>query len=249
MAAALASLSRGMSEELGQQALEMARRLGDSGVTAEALHMLEWFHRDDVDASQRLLDESIAISRQTGDNVRLSWVLGRSADLQMRRGRPAEAIDLLRSAAELARQRGDERTALEAELDMTDPLIELARFEQARANLDRNLANALRVREPGLNIVLIGHYAAVFAALGDGQRAGRLVGAKWAMSETLYSSFSKEEEEAWMQRVGLTRARNRLGAAAWERAVRTGRGYTLEAALDDARRLRVPDAPPGLGAQ
>jgi predicted ATPase/class 3 adenylate cyclase len=237
MAAVLASLARGWSEDVGQQALEMSRRLGDERGMAEALHMLEWFHQDDPDLGITMLEESIEHARAGGDDLRLSWVLGRSANLEMRRGHPDRALRLLDEAVDIATRRGDNRTALEAKLDTTYPLIALGRHRDAFANLEANVDNIRRVRETRLDVDLLGGYAAVCSAIGDDERCARLVGATW----TLASDWEIEPDinvlENWLRFWGVTPSRDRLGEAAWDRATRAGAESSFDEALELAAGL------------
>jgi tetratricopeptide (TPR) repeat protein len=244
----LFKLHEGSSEEIVQRALEMCRRLGDRKGMAEALHELEYFYRDDFDTAKRLLDESAALARQAGDDMRLSWVLARSAE-NMSQHEPGRALDLLGEAVELARQRGDERTALSAQLEMTEPLIALDRADDARTNLDDRVADVLRVRDGELAINLTSYYAVVFAALGDHDRAGRLLGANYSLWESFDTPLDHAEEEAWLHESGVRRSRDRLGVARWEQAIQTGLGYTLEEALNDAKNFKPADASLDQGVQ
>jgi predicted ATPase len=233
MAAVLASLARGSSEDIGRQALEMSRRLGDEKGIAEALHMLEWFHKDDPETGIAMLEESMMHARAAGDDLRLSWVLGRSANLEMRRGRPERALALLGEAVDVARGRGDDRTALEAKLDTTYPLIELGRPDEAFANLQENVDNIRRVRESRLDIDLLGAYAAVSSAIGDDERCARLVGATWGLASRWDVEPDINVRENWLRFWGVTPSRDRLGPEAWDRAVKAG----AETSFDDALEL------------
>ena len=233
MAAVLASHARGSSEDIGRQALEMSRRLGDEKGMAEALHMLEWFHQDDPDLGITMLEESMEHARAAGDDLRLSWVLGRSANLEMRRGNPDLALQRLDEAVDIATRRGDNRTALEAKLDTTYPLIELGRPDDAFANLEANVDNIRRVRETRLDVDLLGGYAAVSTAIGDDERCARLVGATWALASDWEIEPDINVRENWLRFWGVTQSRDRLGEDAWDRAVRTG----AEASFDEALEL------------
>jgi predicted ATPase/class 3 adenylate cyclase len=237
MAAVLASLARGIDEESGRRALEMSRRLGDERGMAEALHTLEWFHQDDPETGLALLQESIGLARSSGDDKRLSWVLGRSANLEMRRGHPDKALALLGEAVDLAGRRGDERTASEARLDTTYPLIALGHVEDAFANLNENVDSIRRVRETRLDVDLLGGYAAVSSALGDDERCARLVGATWAMVSAWEVEPDINVRENWLRFWGVTPARDRMGQAAWDRTVRAGREDTFQDALELASEL------------
>ena len=232
MAAVLASLARGWSEEIGRQALEMSRRLDDDKGIAEALHMLEWFHQDETEVGLAMLEESMTHARAAGDDLRLSWVLGRSANLQMRRGRPEQALALLGESVDVARRRGDDRTALEAKLDTTYPLIELGRLEDAFANLEENVDNIRRVRETRLDVDLLGGYAAVSSALGDDERCARLVGATWGLVAGWDVEPDINVRENWLRFWGVTPSRARLGQEAWDRAVKAGAKDSYDAALE-----------------
>ncbi len=246
MADALVGLSRHMwghpGEGIGQRALDIYRALGDKKGMAEALHTLEWFHRDDFDTAQSMLDESIALAREAGDEVRLSWALGRCADLGMRRRQPGEALVLLREATELAHQRNDERTMLSAQLNMTEVLISLERAPEGVVNLDAIAASVLASRDPGLGAGLLSCYAELFAAVGDDERAGRLLGAHRELSMALWPSDC-DKEESWIQQSGIAKARSRLGDTRWEQALQAGRSHSLQTAVIDASEHR-PATPP-----
>jgi hypothetical protein len=204
---------------------------------AEALHMLEWFHQDDPELGITMLDESMEHARAGGDDLRLSWVLGRSANLEMRRGHPDRALQRLDEAVEIATRRGDNRTALEAKLDTTYPLIELGRPGDAFANLEANVDNIRRVRETRLDVDLLGGYAAVSSAIGDDDRCAQLVGATWTLASDWEVEPDINVRENWLRFWGVTPSRDRLGQADWDRAVRSGRKQSFDEALELAAGL------------
>jgi hypothetical protein len=195
--------------------------------------MLEWFHQDDPALGITMLEESMEHARAAGDDLRLSWVLGRSANLEMRRGNADLALQRLDEAVDIATRRGDNRTALEAKLDTTYPLIELGRPDDAFANLEANVDNIRRVRETRLDVDLLGGYAAVSSAIGDDERCARLVGATWALASDWEIEPDINVRENWLRFWGVTQSRDRLGEDAWDRAVRTG----AEASFDEALEL------------
>jgi predicted ATPase len=237
MAAVLASLARGFSEDIGKQALEMSRRLGDDKGMAEALHMMEWFHEDDPALGLTMLEESMQHARAAGDDLRLSWVLGRGANLEMRLGRADRALERLHEAVDIATRRGDSRTALEAKLDATYPLIALGQHEEAFANLEENVDNIRRVRETRLDVDLLGGYAAVSSAIKDDERCAQLVGATWTLASDWEIEPDINVRENWLRFWGVTPSRDRMGGAAWDRAVRAGRELSFDAALELATGL------------
>ena len=241
MAAVLASLARGLDEDIARRALEMSRRLDDKRGMAEALHLMEWFHQDDPETGLAMLEESASLARASGDDIRLSWVLGRSANLEMRRGSPDKALALLDEAAAIADRRADERTASEAKLDATYPLIALGRPEDAFANLNANVDSIRRVRETRLDVDLLGGYAAVSSAIGDDERCARLVGATWALVSAWEVEPDINVRENWLRFWGVTASRDRLGQDAWDRAVHTGRAYSFQDAVAYACGL-LPDS-------
>lgn len=247
-AAVFARLGRGESEEMARRALEMSRRLGDKRGVAEALHMLELFYSDDAAAAMAILDECIALAREVGDDVRLSWVLGRKADVHSRNGEPTEALRLVDEVIALTQARGDQRTALEAELDKITPLIALGRAQEARALLDAVTPMTRQLAEDSLTMTVLGRYLAVFAELGDDERAAQLEGARWGAYDALYGHLDVRWNEAWQARGAAGTVRARLGEAAWEAAIAAGRARSLSSALDLALEPGVRSAGGGGGA-
>ncbi|GAB3772720.1 putative ATPase/class 3 adenylate cyclase [Nocardioides ginsengisegetis] len=236
LAAVLGALGMGVDEGMVTRALEMSRRLGDDRRTAEALHLLERFHTDDHERCRALLDESIALARRADDRLRLSWVLGRRADLHVRAGEPEQALDRLAEVVTLTRQRGDQRTELEARLDMVEPLLELGRVGEARTLLRELVELARQVGEEILTADLLDGYARLLAALAIDDVAALVLGAHTAAVARLYDVRDADDELArWLAHSPMTAGRDRLGGM-WDLYVRAGRSESVDAALEIAMR-------------
>jgi predicted ATPase/class 3 adenylate cyclase len=228
--------------ELLEQSLAISRRLSDKGVISDGLGGLAELHLllGDFSTATDLIEESIALARQLGDNFRLEGSVGLHGRVEVELGNPARAKELFEQAREFARQRGDENSVVWFESFIAYSLVVSGRPREAWSRLQSIEPDVLRISGHFLSYNVLATYAQVFAALGDAQRAARLLGGHWAHYTKLGAVLDPQVEEAWLQRTGIASVRDTLGQDRWQQALQVGSAYTLEEALADARAAGEP---------
>jgi len=195
----------------------------------------------DISIAADLIEQSIVLARQLGDDLRLAWSVFALGRVETERGNYAPAIKLYEQAQVLARQRGDECQVLELQIWLVVNLASSGRAPEAAIRIHSISTDVLRISNQSLSSNMLAAHAVVCAALGDAERAARLLGAHWAHYAKTGMPVEPIGEEAWLQRTGLATARDTLGRQSWERALNVGAGYTLEEALADAEQATAPD--------
>jgi tetratricopeptide (TPR) repeat protein len=188
----------------------------------------------DVSIAADLINQSIVLAGQRGDNLRLAWSVFALGEVETERGNYARAIELYEQAQELDRQRGNEYQVVELETWIAANLASSGRAPEAARRLHSISADVLRLSDQSLSSNMLAAHAHVCAALGDAERAARLLGAHWAHYARKGAPVEPVAEEAWLQRIGLAAVRDTLGQQRWEQALDVGAGYSLEEALADA---------------
>jgi predicted ATPase/class 3 adenylate cyclase len=222
-----------------EEALEIAREVGDSSLIAHALFdasFIPLLLRDDFEAQQRILYDVLAMAEAT-DDVRLQSDAWRSLGyLRINMGHPEEAGDLLRKSISRLEEHGDRQFL--AEGFETLAFIEALGGDVATAK--EQVTKAFRIHltiGDTLGLALALKPMALAAGLeGNNQKAAVLLGASDRMREEVgggpppiaYASF--EEAEA--------NVRAALGEEGYRRAWEEGYAMTMDGAvalaLDDA---------------
>ena len=196
----------------------------------------------DVSVAADLIEQSIVLAGHSVTSSGWHGQFSRSVGGIRARRLSLPAIKLYEQAQVLARQRGDECQVLELETWLAVNLASSGRAPEAAIRLHSISTDVLRISNQSLSSNMLAAHAAVCAALGDAERAARLLGAHWAhYAKTGMPVEPIGEERAWLQRTGLATARDTLGRQSWERALNVGAGYTLEEALADAEQATAPD--------
>jgi tetratricopeptide (TPR) repeat protein len=91
-----------------EEAVDIAREVGDAKLLASALLDLSYIPslEQDPDRAEAILREGLAIAEEAADRVLTAEFWSSIAFLEVERGRPADAIDLRRTAIEILREEG-----------------------------------------------------------------------------------------------------------------------------------------------
>jgi len=238
------------SQALLEQALGICRRLNDPAGIALALADLADQHirAGRLDKAAEFAKESVVLAQVSGDSPQLAHsihVHGRVATEQREFGL---AVELFERAQDLNRQRGEEAGVIWGDVAIAKTLATSGRAGEAANRLHRVAADVLKWSNPLLSGDTLAAYAHTCAALGEAERAARLLGAHWALWAAIGEPVNKQspEEQAWLEESGITAARDTLDEDLWEEALETGAHYTLEEAFADARQANIRTAqPPG----
>jgi non-specific serine/threonine protein kinase len=234
------------SVALGENALALARASGYSFGAVRALLGLgitaEW--QGDLNRAAALYEESLEVMRSLGEPERLPhWTvlpLANLADVALLRGDPAHAMLLGEEAVQQWRGAGYVwgiaqalGTVAAAASDRGDQVRSAGLYEEA---LDCWLGC-----DDGRGVAgTLAGIAALARARGQVERAGRLLGAAWAMADALGVRFLAHH--VYAERV-LAATRSQLDGPTFEAAWATGRGLALDEAVAEAR-AALRDLPP-----
>ena len=227
----------GAAVPLLEEALALARRLGEEEAVAEALGKLGLAAEDagDLDRAVALLDESLARFREVGDAHEIAWALAGLGVTVRQRG------DLRRARALL-----EEAGAAFGGLDCAEGVAwvatglgELAADEgdsgQAAAHFSEGLGLHGAHRDPwGAEFCLLG-LGKLAGATGRPGAAARLLGAAEALREAGSFALTPDHREPHDRCVAVARAA--LGEAAFAAAWAAGRALPQEEVLAAAAHL------------
>jgi DNA-binding SARP family transcriptional activator len=127
----------GQAAELGQAALDSARRAADPGATAQALNVLGMLaaRGGDAAAAEKYLRDSLAEARQLPELGAAVAALNNLARLLAETGRGAEALALATEALELGSELGDQHRVAALHTNLADLLHAAGQREAAVAHL------------------------------------------------------------------------------------------------------------------
>jgi tetratricopeptide (TPR) repeat protein len=239
------------SQALLEQALAINRRLNDLAGTALALAELAAQHMraGDLDKAAEFSEESVAVAKASGDSPQLAYSSHRHGLVALAQGLFGLARELFDRAQDLDRQRGDQFAVIWGDVAIAEALASSGRAQEAANRLHRVPAEVLKSNNV-LSANTLAAYAVTCAALGEAERAARLVGAYRALWAAIGEPIDPEspEEKAWLQQSGIAAARDTLDQGLWEQALQLGANYTLEEGLAHARQANTTTAQPPVNA-
>jgi predicted ATPase/class 3 adenylate cyclase/DNA-binding CsgD family transcriptional regulator len=245
-AAWLAHIQQDGASAEGQlaEALPIARGLGNKWAEAWVLHLMgrARYFEDDADAATRLGEQSRAVAESVGDRWLVGWAVHLLALAAHIRNDLDAAWDNYTRAIEIRQEIG----FLEGEAICLH-LKGLAAFRRGDHMLALELVRSgvTQLRRLGTPWTVhngLATWAALINALGDPERAVRLLGAVDAFSAAIDVAPIPLAAENIAETTAA--ARSSLGAADFERAWKAGRGLSIDQAIDDALGLQVPDSAP-----
>jgi predicted ATPase/class 3 adenylate cyclase len=217
-----------------EQALAIARELGDERAVATLLHRLSYvaIRRNDAPRARELAAESLAGHRRSGGFPKgetqalgsLAWVARAEGDLE-------GAIELLRESCALGEVAGFSwwRSGMLANTGLVS--LELGRIDDAQVSAQQALAMSHAIHDRRGTVYELRLLAEIAAAAGDERRAGTLSGAADAEHERIPVGRWIHE---WRPPASL---REHAGAE-FDAGLETGR----ELSLDDAVAVALEDA-------
>jgi tetratricopeptide (TPR) repeat protein len=222
------------SRQTHEQALSLAREIGDRGAEAfelgsAAAHASEL---GDYERATALFEESLAVAREVGDPGPVALALHNLAHQDWEQGEPARAMARLEEAREVAREHRLDWILPSILIGLgtiaTDPgeparaagyFRESLAAAQARGNLD-DLTDG------------IGGMARLAAATGEAETATRLLGAADTLRESLGVTISPGEQEDLDTIFNGLRAK--LGEEVFAAAWASGRALSEQEAVAEA---------------
>ena len=223
-----------------EEALGLARSIGDETVEANTLRNLGALAKDEGDhaRARALHQEAREISARSGDRLGASSSLINLSDIALAQRDYEGAEKLAREGVLLARELGHEVRELCALINLGLASLHCDRAEEARATLREAVRLSQALRYPECLVVCLEGLAALDADQEDPRRAVLLLGASEALRET--AGYSLEWAERELHEATLAAVRERLDRQDFENAWSEGRTLSLEAAAAEALRPEEP---------
>jgi predicted ATPase/transcriptional regulator with XRE-family HTH domain len=218
-----------------EEGAALARVAGDPRTTITAVNALGLLVRltgGDWERSASYFEESLALSRQLGDQWAIVVALGNLGDVFARRGHLEQATAAFAEALALARLAGDPGVTHLCLLNLGWVMRLRGEPAQAEALQREGLQLAADLDDPRRCAEALELLAATAGVEGHGARAARLLGAAMAARETIGAPQPAEDRADLEQAVAGARAA--LGEAAWAVALAAGLALPLEAAVAEA---------------
>ncbi len=218
-------------EQALRRALETARRLGDADREARECNSLGIARREagDTAGARRLIERSIELARQTGNRQREATGLTNLVHLHMDVGDYPAAVEAGRRAVAADEALGDPWGLAIVRCNLAFALLCAEGPEPAYRQLAECAAEAVALEDMELSIDVVESFAGIWAAMGDGERAARLVGSADAQREQAGMPRALPDEQL-LQRF-LAPARDTTEPTLWARAHQEGRDLDIDAAL------------------
>jgi predicted ATPase/class 3 adenylate cyclase len=220
--------------DLWEASLALSREVGDNKVAASALNALGLtaLQQGDVEGAATRFEESLALSRELGD----PWAIARAlnslgqtayvqADYDQAEALFEECLALMRQAGSVSHSAVTLLYLGHVARERGEPARALALSQEGLA-LSQGLGDKLRMVR-GLEGL-----ATAAAALGQAERAVRLLGAAASVRDVLGSARHPMDRSAVERAEGALRAA--LGDAAYAAAWNAGRALSLEEAVYEA---------------
>jgi tetratricopeptide (TPR) repeat protein len=232
-----------MDLETGTQALErslaIAHRLGDLDREARESNSLGIARREagDLAGARHLIEQSLALARLIRHPGREATALTNVVHLHMDAGDYSAAVEAARRAIAADRALDDPWGVAVNQSNLVVALLHAEGPEPALAEFRRVAPDAVALGDVELSIDVLETAAAIWAGLGQPERAAGLLGA--AEEQRRIASMPRPaQNEQYLERF-LTPARQGIAEATWEQARARGASLTVEQALADALRYEV----------
>ncbi len=214
-----------------ERALEMAQRLGDLDREARESNSLGIARREagDVDSARALIERSISLARLVGDPRREATALSNIVHMHLDTGDYAAAVDAAELAIAADRALDDPWGVAINQCNLVTALLNAEGPRAAYERLTEVAVDAVGLGDIELSIDVIDSCAAVWAGLGDPERAATLLGAAENQRET--SGIPRPGPDQLHLDRFIAPPRLALDAECWNRAYANGRTMSIDAAV------------------
>jgi predicted ATPase/class 3 adenylate cyclase len=217
-----------------EEALDIARELGDSTLISQILRNLavfeNWRPNPVPERMNALYEESARLARAGGDLDSLRTIANNQSILKRDAGDYRGAVDLAEYAVALSRQAGDRRGLSVALKALGEAEWSLGDRGRARACLVESLSVARDLGFREVLVEVIYDLACLSAAVGDHGWTAALLGV--AQREAAFGWMPEDDATAREYEQARTDARHTLGEEEFERVFAAGRAMPLDAVLD-----------------
>jgi CHAT domain-containing protein/tetratricopeptide (TPR) repeat protein len=160
-------------DRLCQEALDLARQLGDGNLQAIALHFQggELISAGEFDAAQEKLERAAELYQKAGDRSSVARVLTSEGVLQREHGHPEKSFELYQKALEIQQKIGDRQGAIQSVNAMAVAYDNLNEYSKSVDLYQRALAMARETGSPMLVDFELANLAGCYTNLGKDHEA------------------------------------------------------------------------------
>ncbi|MGA8047725.1 MAG: adenylate/guanylate cyclase domain-containing protein [Dermatophilaceae bacterium] len=226
-----------------ERALAMAHRLGDLDREARESNSLGIARREagDVEGARALIERSLTIARQLGDRHREATALSNVVHMQMDVGDYAAAVDAARTAIAADKALDDPWGVAINQGNLVVALLHSEGPEPAHEVFRDVAADAIALGDIELSIEVLDTSAALWAGLGNPERAATLLGTADRQREL--AGIPRPEPDRQLLDRFVEPARRTVSDQVWRDALTRGASLTIEEAVAQAtsdRSVRTP---------
>jgi tetratricopeptide (TPR) repeat protein len=196
-----------------EEALTLAREMGDKAAAAFALRNLEDAHyrAGDLAAARAAFTESLATFREVGDSWGTAITLGALVTLALVQGDAATARSLSEESLPLSRQVGNTWSLALVLVNLGAAVLQEGDHQQARDHFVEGLRLWRELGNQTGSMMAVAGLAEVAALQGQAERAGRLFGAADALFPVGGLLLDGSDRTAFDRRVAAARGPPRRG--------------------------------------
>ncbi|HQR79307.1 MAG TPA: adenylate/guanylate cyclase domain-containing protein [Actinomycetota bacterium] len=231
---ALQQLDLATGTQALERALAMARRLGDPDREARESNSLGIARRDagDTAGARALIERSLAIARRIGDRQREATALSNVGHTHMDCGDYVAAAEAFRRAITADKALDDPWGVAIDQTNLVTALLHAEGPERAHEEFCRVAQEVVVLDDIDLTIDLIETGAAIWAGLGDAQRAATILGA--AQAQRQVAGLPRTAPDQHHLDRFIQPARNSVPPQDWSSALAGGSSLTIEEAVAQA---------------
>ncbi|HJQ42635.1 MAG TPA: BTAD domain-containing putative transcriptional regulator [Jatrophihabitantaceae bacterium] len=227
------------------QAIAMAREIGDKGLESRELHGMSNVHRlsGDLPGALRFLQESLSIARDAGDTRAAANALGNIVGITFELGDPDEAMRVAAESMALNVANGDEWDVAIDRLNLFTVMRQAEGLDEAWSSYREWAPDILSMQDEDLDIYLLEHGVALLGELGRHADAVAVFAtAETARARSLRVRPPSVEADVLPQ---VEHARAALSQQEWDDAFSVGRDLSarqaIELALTGALDVSLPE--------
>ena len=218
-----------------EESLVIAQELGDRERTAMVIEELGCVAsgKGDLVTARRYLEQALVLAQDHGDRRMLSSAITALAQLCRLEENLDSAARLYEQGLVLVRELGDRENIAIMLLNLAMVSIGRGSGDRARAMLQETIAIAEEIGSKAAGQSALEVSAGLAALQGEWERTARLFGA--AEAQIAQTGLKREPADEAFLRPQVARARQALGAAAFDAAAISGRALGYEDAMAEAR--------------
>jgi predicted ATPase/class 3 adenylate cyclase len=222
------------AQALTEEALACAREVGDTRRLARSKSSLGAiaYAEGAFELAFSLHSETLLISRELGDRWREAVALESLGHVIYARGEIDGARDLWTQALTIHREAEDTFGTSRALAFLGRVALDGSDVRGARVLLEESLVIGRKLGDRAQTVDLLGEWAALVAAEGHPERAGRLLGAAEATRESIAYIRPVAEQMIWERRLSAVQAV--IGEEEFRTAFGTGRAMSHDEAIEYA---------------